>query len=311
LKVLVTGASGFLGSHLLPALVAQGYAVRASSRSPVEWPDVEWRQSPELDSDADWSALLRGASAVVHLAGRAHVLSGRNTAEDRLCHRINAEGTRRLAGQAAEAGVKHFILLSSCHAVAEDAEEMLTRETKPRPASAYGRSKLAAEKALRDELEQTECGWTILRPPLVYGAGQRANFARLAELVRCGWPMPLAGVENRRSFLGVQNLADFVARPCLGHPVACRRKIYYPADAEDLSTPELLRLLARSMDVRARLFPVPRFVLQTAGCLPGFRALRKLMASLFVDAATTNDELGWVPPHNMRSLLDGFLRVAS
>lgn len=302
LKVLVTGASGFIGSNLLPLLSSRGFDVLATSRSPVSIDGIEWQQSPELEPDADWSNLVRGAHTVVHLAGRAHVLHGRGSSGERLFQRINADGTSTLARQAAQAGVRHFVFLSSCHTVAEESDLMLTRDTPPRPVSAYGRSKLAAENALREELDGRDCAWTILRPPLVYGAGNKANFARLVSLVRHGWPLPLAGIRNRRSFLGAANLADFIAR-CLSNVSSVHGKIYYPADARVVSTPELLRLLGQSMGRSVNLFPVPHSLLRAAGRLLGLRALRKLTSSLFVDAAPAREELQWSPPHTMEDLL--------
>jgi nucleoside-diphosphate-sugar epimerase len=304
-KVVVTGASGFIGSHLLPLLVRRGCEVVAASRQPVALPGVVSRHSPELGPGSDWSRVLQGADAVVHLAGRAHVLRG-GAGEESSCRRINTEGTRRLARQAAEAGVQRFVFLSSCHAVAAESREVLARHTPPRPASAYGQSKLAAEQALQEELGPSACAWTILRPPLVYGRGNRANFARLAALVRSGWPMPLAAVKNRRSFLGVANLADFLARACLGNEIS-RGNIYYPADEADLSTPELLRLLGRSIPGRIRMFPLPPILLRTLGRVPGLHPLRVLTASLFVDKAPNVDELGWRPPYDTdRSLAEMF-----
>jgi nucleoside-diphosphate-sugar epimerase len=244
---------------------------------------------------------LAGADAVVHLAGRAHILEGEG--DDELhCRRINTEGTRRLARQAAQEGIKHFLFLSSCHAVAAESDEVITAETVPHPVSAYGRSKLAAEKAVREELGGTAYAWTILRPPLVYGRGNRGNFARLAALVRAGWPLPLAGVDNRRSLVGAANLADFVVRACLEND-ASRGRVYYPADEPDLSTPELIELLAAALGRRARLFALPGVALRAAAQLPGLRAFRTLTASLFVDTQPHRRELGWTPPYSARQLM--------
>jgi len=305
LKVLVTGASGFIGSHLVPALIAEGFDLLATSRSPMRADRFEWRQSPELGPKAEWSGMLRGIGTIVHLAGRAHVRQDTDPNEDNLCQRINGEGTRSLARQAAKAGVRHFIFLSSCHAVAACSDKILTRATPPRPTSAYGRSKLAAEKALSEELGGTGCSWTVLRPPLVYGRGDKANFARLTSLVRCGWPLPLAAVRNRRSFLGVSNLADFIMRCCARTP-AHSGKIYYPADISDLNTPELLRLLGQSMRVPVRLFYVPPSCLRIAERFPGLRSLRKLTSSLFVDPTPAREELQWQPPQTTSALFRSY-----
>jgi len=310
LKVLITGASGFIGSHLVPALTAEGFDVVAASRAPMQADAVEWRRSPQLGPDADWSGIMRGIDTVVHLAGRAHVLQNTGSNEEDFCQRINSEGTRSLARQAAQAGVRHFVFLSSCHAVAEESPLMLTRATPPHPASAYGRSKLAAEKALSEELGGSGCAWTILRPPLVYGAGNKANFARLVTLVRRGWPLPLSGVRNRRSFLGAANLADFTVR-CCSQKSSAQGEIYYPADNLDLSTPELLRLLGQSVRVPVTLFHVPPAFLGLAGRIPGLRPLRKLTASLFVDSAPAREEFAWQPPHATEALFRSSFGAAS
>lgn len=323
MKVLVTGASGFIGSHLLPLLKSRGLDVLATSRSPSTGDGVEWQRSPDLGPDADWSTLLRGTDAVVHLAGRTHVLHGEQRHKEDLCRRINTEGTRSLARQAARAGVRNFIYLSSCHAVAEESDQMLTRDTPPRPVSAYGRSKLAAENALREELDDSHCAWTIMRPPLVYGVGNKANFGLLVKLIQTGIPLPLASVRNRRSLIYVENLVDLIT-VCLGNTKAFE-KTFYPCDGEDVSTSELIRAIARASasveeDRRGKivdgsttrhplhaaryappcLFAFPESLLKVMGRLPGLGALRKLTSSLYVDSEPIRRELGWNPPFSMQ-----------
>jgi nucleoside-diphosphate-sugar epimerase len=300
MRVLVTGASGFIGGHVLPALVANGHVVFAASRAPGGRANFEWCTAPELGPEANWSDCLRDIEAVVHLAGLAQVGSARvDSAVGRRYQRINVDGTRTLARQAAAAGVKQFIYLSSCHAVAAESDEMLTRDTLPQPVSIYGRSKLAGEEAVRRELAGTGCQWTILRPPAVYGPGNQANLARLARLVQSGLPLPFAGIDNRRSFLGVANLADLVVRCCLGNPRAFE-KVYYPADDRDVSTPELIGLLANSAGRPPRLFALPA---KMRTLLIGFGPLRPLISSLFVDREPLRSELGWVAPFQAQNVL--------
>ncbi len=308
-RVLVTGASGFTGRHIMPALVANNHDVVAASRQRTDFQEAVWRSAPDLGPGADWSDALHGIDAVVHLAGMAHV-TGAAAASEKSFRRVNTEGTRQLARQCARAGVKHFVFAGSCHAVTAESDEMLTLSTVPRPCSAYGRSKLWAEGALKDELQDTGCAWTILRLPLVYGPGNKANFARLAGMVQLGIPLPLAGVNNRRSFLGVSNLADFIARCCLGSP-ASHHRTYYPADGKDLSTAELVMLLAEASGTSARLFKLPSGCLKRLGRLPGFRSLRKLTSSLYVDSSSARHELAWEPPHSTSRLLAGCFRVPS
>jgi nucleoside-diphosphate-sugar epimerase len=320
LKVLVTGASGFIGSQLVSLLVSRGHEVVATSRRPVDFAGAQWRLSPELGSGSDWSRTLQGVEAIVHLAGRAQI-GPESDAEESLCRRTNTEGTARLARQTVECGVQHFLFLSSVHAVAAESDEMITVETVPHPTSVYGRSKLAAEKALRQELEETACAWTILRPPAVYGSGQVSNFSQLAKLSASGLPLPLASVRNRRSFIYVENLADLIAA-CLGN-VTAFGKIYFASDGSDVSTPELIRQIAKANESvqcpvfsdsvgdnetrhtplftrhSARLFPLPPSFLKAAGRLPGLGALRKLTSSLYVESEPLRRELGWKPPFTM------------
>ncbi len=298
MRVLVTGASGFVGGHLLPALSAACHEVIATGRSASGVKNGQWLLSPELGPGADWEPLLRGVEVVVHLAGRAHVPSETTgTDVEQLYHRINAEGSRALARQAAAAGVARFILLSSCHAVAAEADQQLTEETVPSPVTAYGRSKLAAEAGVRRELSGTGCAWTILRPPLAYGRGNKANFDRLAKLVRTGMPLPLGGVRNRRSFIYVENLASVIVA-AINAPAA-RGRTYFPGDGQDVSTPELIKLLAEAAGTQARLFSLAPPLLRVLSALPGGGALGKLTASLFVDSGPVWRELEWTPPFTM------------
>jgi nucleoside-diphosphate-sugar epimerase len=208
-------------------------------------PGIFYALAPELGPTADWLDTLQGVDAVVHLAGRAHVTSEKSNMETEQSYlRINSEGTKALAHQSAPAGVKHFVLLSSCHAVRAEWDAMVTNDTKPHPISAYGRSKLAAEEAIKSVLANSNCAWTILRPPLVYGPGNKANFGLLVKLVQTGIPLPLASVRNRRSFICVENLIDLIVT-CLGNPEVFG-KTFLPSDGEDLSIAELIKKIARA-----------------------------------------------------------------
>jgi len=299
MKLLVTGSSGFVASHLLPELRAAGFSVRAASRKKVSVEGVEWIKCPELNGSANWREALDGISAVIHLAGRAHVPSETSGMDvEKIYQRINAEGTDVLARQAACAGVKHFLFMSSCHAVASESVTALSENTVPHPVTAYGRSKLAAEEAVQLAFEKAGGRCTIIRPPLVYGPGNLANFARLIDWVRAGVPLPLGGIRNRRSFLGVGNLVDFVMA-CLDRPPTANR-IFMPSDNEDVSTPELIRQLADGLKQKAFLVSLPESVLAFCTRLPGLGMLKKLTSSLFLDQAHIRTGLGWHPPLSLR-----------
>lgn len=331
MRVVVTGASGFIGSHLLPFLSGIGdFEVIATSRKHGGCSGaLEWRHAPELGADADWSSILRQAHAVVHLAGCARI--GKATeAEEKLHQRINTEGTKRLARQAAQCEVRRFVFLSSCHAVAAESDAVITAESMPHPSSAYGRSKLGAEQAVRQELAGSGCTYTILRPPAVYGSGNTANITALRKAVERGLPLPLASVRNRRSFLYVGNLVDAISK-CLLSPQAAG-KIFLPSDGRDVSTPEFIRAIARAAlgtELGAGngerepgtedgqpagntlpatrhsplLFPFPESVLKAVARLPGMGALRQLTSSLYVDSEPLRRDLGWLPPFTMEQAL--------
>jgi nucleoside-diphosphate-sugar epimerase len=295
-------------------------------------PGIFYAPSPELGSGADWAAARTGIDAIVHLAGLAAVDgSGNSTALEAEYCKVNAEGTRALAQQAAGAGVKHIVFVSSLHAVAAESDDSIAEDTVPRPVSAYGRSKLAAEKAIQEELRGTMCKWTIFRPPLVYGQGNQANFGLLLKLVKTGVPIPLASVRNRRSLIYVENLVDLIVK-CLGNPKAFGKTLL-PSDGEDLSTAHLIEKIARANENfqrpvfsdsdgdkktrhtvgrhgdlsalrtgsrhSARLFRFPPSLLKAAGRLPGLGSLRKLTSSLYVDIEPIRRDLGWTPPFTM------------
>ncbi|MDH4188832.1 MAG: NAD-dependent epimerase/dehydratase family protein [Betaproteobacteria bacterium] len=274
MRILVTGADGFVAATLVPLLAASGHQARAAGRA----------LTGEIDGATDWRALLAGCEAVVHLANLAH-----RARDARAIERANVAGTRRLAEQAAACGLRRLVYLSSVKALGEETPDRpFDAASVPAPGSVYGRAKLAAERALARVAADTALEVVTLRPPLVYGANAKANFRALARAVARGWPLPLASVRNRRSLVYVGNLADAIVR-VLEAPRAAGRT-YLVADGAAVSTPELCRALGAALGRPARLLAFPPRLLDA---LPPLRALTR---SLEVDDRALRDELGWRPP---------------
>jgi nucleoside-diphosphate-sugar epimerase len=298
MRVLVTGATGFVGRTLCDHLAHHGHEVRRAVRAArgTSAPDaVATVVVGDVGPSTDWSAALAGVDAVVHLAARVHMLE--DTAADALAEyrRINVEGTRSLAAAARRAGVRRLLFLSSAKVHGERSVRPFTEMDAPRPEDAYAVSKLEAEEALKQTLAGGQTQWTILRPPLVYGPAVGANFLRLVRAVARGVPLPLAAIDNRRSLVYVGNLVHAI-RTCLEQEGAGGRT-WLVSDAEDLSTPELVRRLARALGSPARLVPAPVWALRLAGALSGkTAAVNRLVDSLQVDPAAIRIALRWAPP---------------
>jgi nucleoside-diphosphate-sugar epimerase len=253
--------------------------------------------APALEAGADWGAALQGVDVVVHLAARVHVMQ--EQAADPLAEfrRVNVQGSLALGRQAVQAGVRRFVFVSSVkvHGEATAPGQALRADDPPHPEDAYGQSKREAEDGLRDLARGTGMELVIVRPPLVYGPGVRANFRALARAAGSGWPLPLGAVHNRRSFVALDNLVDLLVL-CGTHPAAAGQA-FLVSDGQDLSTTELLQGLARAQGRRARLWPVPVGLLQWAGRLSGRSAmLQRLCGNLQLDITKTREVLGWVPP---------------
>jgi len=301
--VLVTGASGFVGNALMACLEARGRAVLGASRS--AGPSGRYRMCPALDERADWSSLVSGTAVVVHAAARVHVMT--ETAADPLTEfrQVNVQGSLRLARQAAGAGVRRFVFVSSIKVNGEETApgSPFTAADRPAPVDPYGISKLEAERGLQQISAETGMEVVIVRPPLVYGPGVGANFRRLMRWVHKGVPLPFGAIRNRRSLVALDNLVDLIDR-CIDHPAAAGR-VLLVSDGEDLSTPELLRRVGRAQGRPARLLPVPATLLSLGGTALGKRDLvRRLCGSLQIDASETRALLGWVPPTGVDDALD-------
>ena len=249
-RILVTGASGFVAQALFSARGA-GDEYFAASRTVLDIEGVQWRQSPTLSGSADWKSVLKEIDIVVHLAARVH-LPGDG---DQSAYRVeNCDGAVKLAQDAIEVGVRRFIFLSTSKVLGDESGEGPLDETAPmRPGDAYAASKLAAEQALPSLGGGMHT--TVLRPPLVYGPGVKANFLALLSAVSRGVPLPLGRINNRRSLIYVDNLASAIIA-CVDSTAAAGR-IYNVADDPSVSTPDLVRALAAASGISPRLFPVP------------------------------------------------------
>lgn len=294
-RVVVTGANGFVGRVLCETLARRGHAVRAVVRDAAratDLPDVT--AVGDIDGGTDWSRALQGVDTVIHAAARAHILHD-SVENAGLYMRTNAEGTAALARAAARLGVRRLVLVSSIKVNGEATTSApFTATDAPDPQDAYGRSKLAAERAV---LEYAGSGLqpVIVRPPLVYGDGVRANFLRLIRWVDRGVPLPLGAVHNARSLVSVWNLADLLAH--LAGPIPVQAPTFLVSDGEDLSTSALIRRLAVALGRRARLPRVPTALLRLAGALTGKQdEVTRLCGSLQVDSAPTRRQLDWTPP---------------
>lgn len=305
-RVLVTGATGFIGTHLLPALRQRGYTVRAAVRATGRLPgdDVETVRVGEIGADTDWDAALEGVDAVIHLAARAHVLRESGADPREAFMRVNAEGTRRLA-EACVGRVNQLVFVSSIAVHGSAAGPYLDEDSPLLPDTPYGESKRQAEETLIGLDRAGQLPVSILRPPLVYGPQAPGNLGRLARAVQRGLPLPLASVDNRRSLVGVDHLSAALIG-CLESPRAARGS-FMVADEECLSTAEIIRCLARGAGRPAHLWPCPPGLLRLGGRLVGrARMISQLLDSLTVDARRLCSAIG---PFQQQTSCEGLARV--
>lgn len=297
-RVLVTGATGFVGRALCGQLTAAGHvvipAVRRGSGLPNEVVVGDLRPSTE------WRMALVGCDVVVHLAARVHMM--RESVQDPLAlyREINTSATLNLARQAAQEGVRRFVFISTIKVNGEGRDAPYRETDTPAPEDAYALSKMEAEQGLQRIAQETGLEVVILRPPLVYGPGVKANFLRLMQMVRKGWPLPLGAIRNRRSLLYLGNFVDAI-RLCVEHSAAAGQTFLLD-DGQAVSTPELILAVARAMGRPARLLAMPVAVLELVGALLGKReAVARLTGSLYIDSSAIRSRLGWSPPFSMEA----------
>lgn len=304
--ILITGATGFVGTALMARL--HDRSVHRALRQPVAATHPGDTVIGNITLNTDWRTALADVNCVVHLAARTHVMDGHAANSLSACRLINVEATRNLAQQAAAAGVRRFVFLSSIKVNGETTDTRpFTRDDTPQPLDAYGISKLEAEEELLRIGADTGMEIVILRPPLVYGPGVKGNFLRLLQAVARGTPLPLASINNQRSLVYVGNLAEAIIA-CMDAPAAAGKK-FLVSDGEDVSTPELIRKLAVALGKSPRLLPCPPGLLRGAATLLGKQAaMMRLTGSLVVDSSALRRELGWQPRYSLDQGLNATAR---
>lgn len=293
--ILITGATGFVGRELCSHLLAAGRDSRIAVRRPSSIANSV--VVGDIGPDTQWQEALAGIDTVIHLAARVHIM--RDSASDPLAEfrRVNVDGTLNLAQQAAAAGVKRFIFLSTVKVNGEQTRpcQPFTENFPSAPEDAYGISKNEAEQSLVQIAHETAMEVVIIRAPLVYGPGVKGNFQSMMDWIAKGIPLPLGAIHNQRSLIALDNLVDFFVT-CIDHPAAANQT-FLVADGEDLSTTDLLRRVGVAMGKPARLIPVPSALLKAGATLFGKKAVaQRLCGNLQVDITKARKMLGWVPP---------------
>jgi len=307
INVLVTGASGFIGSSLLSCLsIKEGIRVSGAFKHQFSNipPGIQTFQVGDLGDNTNWIPALNNIGVVVHTAARVHVMNDR--ANDSLSEfrKINVEGTLNLARQALVAGVKRFIFISSIKVNGESTTPgaLYTADDQPNPVDPYGISKWESEIGLRRLAEESSLEVVIIRPPLVYGPGVKANFRRMMRWLDKGVPLPLGNIQNKRSLVALDNLVDLIIT-CTEHPAAANQ-IFLAGDGEDLSTTELLQRTGKALGKPARFIPFPVGLLTFLASLLGKKEVaQRLCGSLQVDISKARELLGWEPPVSVEERL--------
>lgn len=296
MNILLTGATGFLGSRLTTALQSKpNVNLTVAVRRRVEISAMNIVEVLTLDANTNWSVALTNQQVVIHAAARAHVM--KDEVADPLAEyrRVNVDGTLNLARQAAAAGVRRFFFISSIGVNGNINTRPFTEDDTPNPVELYAQSKWEAEQGLWQIQRETGIELVIIRPPLVYGRNAPGNFGSLMSWVKKGVPLPLGAIHNQRSLVSVDNLVDLIIT-CIHHPAAVNQ-VFLAGDGQDLSTTELLRGVAKAMGKTSRLIPVPVSMMMLAAVLLGKKAIaRRIFGSLQVDISKARDMLGWEPP---------------
>ena len=299
--ILVTGSNGFVGSALCATLRARGVGVRAAVRKSATNEQVN---VGDLNGGTDWRLALAGCSTVIHLAARVHVMADTEQDPMRAYREVNVDATMNLARQAVQAGVRRLVFVSSVKVNGEATHAQPFRSADiPMPGDPYGQSKLEAEQALQQYARETGLEVVIVRPPLVYGPGVKANFLNLMKLVRLGAPLPFGSIKNYRSMVALANLVDLLI-VCTTHPSA-PGEVFMVSDGHDLNTADLVRMIANAMRRRLWLVPVPPWLLAGAAKLVGKASIAdRLLGTLQVDIENTQAKLKWEPVMAPQAAID-------
>jgi nucleoside-diphosphate-sugar epimerase len=293
-KILLTGSSGFVGSFLRKSLADK--SVNFIGRNAVKLNECDNFFQQDIGPDVDYTAALYGVSVVIHCAARAHIMNDAAVDPLAVYREVNTAGTLNLARQAATAGVRRFIFISSIKVNGESTTGLpaFSVQDNPAPLDPYGISKMEAEAGLRDIAAHTGMETVIIRPPLVYGSGVKANFLSLMKLARMALPLPFGAIRNSRSMVYIGNLVDFIIKS-IDHPAAANQT-FIISDGRDLSLAELLTVIRLAMGRSSGLFPVPPILFKLVGAVTAKNELvDRLVGSLQVDSSKASDLLGWQP----------------
>lgn len=315
MKILITGATGFVGRSLVKRLLAcnlnpNHLVCSVRNRSIPELENVEQKIIDAIDEHQNWDPFLKDIQVVLHCAARVHVMN--EVAAEPLTEfrRINVGGTLRLARQAAESGVRRFVFISSIKVNGEATQlgESFKADDVPAPSDPYSISKMEAEKGLMDLSNQTKMEVVIIRPPLIYGSGVKANFASMMQWLKRGIPLPLGAITtNRRSLVYIENLVDLIIT-CIDHPKAANQ-IFLVSDGDDVSTTILCRKIAKALGCQARLFKfTPLLIKLAAKCIGKPELADRLCDSLQIDIVKTKELLNWNPKF---SLDEGLIKTVA
>lgn len=305
--ILLTGATGFVGGAILKRLHAENkysvmVAVREGARDTIK--NVPQIRIESFDGDTKWEGHFANVDVIIHSAARVHVMNDVETDPLAAFRKVNVEGTMNLARQAANAGIRRFIFISSIKVNGEGTEHGVayTADDIPAPRDPYGISKMEAEQGLRKLAADTAMEVVIIRPVLVYGPGVKANFLNMMRWLDKGIPLPFGAIHNSRSLVAIDNLVDLIVT-CIDHPAAANQT-FLVSDGEDLSTTVLLSKMAKALNKPARLIPIPSWMLQGVAALVGKKGLsQRLCGSLRVDISKTRSLLGWTPPRSVDEAL--------